>query len=406
MDTRDILRMAQTSLTTNKARSFLTMLGVIIGVGAVIAMLAVGSGARTVVETQIASLGTNVITIFPSSTARGMVMLGAGTSIRLKEDDAKAIVQECPSVLYATPVGRFSGQAVSSEGNWSTSVQAVYPDYFFIREWTLQSGDYFTDADVRNAAKVCVLGKTVADVLFGEGADPVGQTIRFRSLPLKVVGLLQAKGPNAMGHDQDDILVMPFTTLQRRILGQNWTAYITVSAVSKAAVPTAVDEITQLLRSRHRLKDSQEDDFNVRSQTEIADMASQTSKTLGRLLAVIASISLAVGGIGIINIMLVTVSERTREIGVRLSVGARRRDVLVQFLLEAVTLSCLGGAIGIGLGVVSSQMISVGAGWPVQISPASIVLAVVFAASVGIGFGFYPAWKAAHLDPIDALRYE
>jgi len=406
MDTRDILRMAQASLTANKARSFLTMLGVIIGVGAVIAMLAVGSGARTVVETQIASLGTNVITIFPGSMARGMVFMGAGTSIRLKEDDAKAIIQECPSVLYATPVGRFSGQAVSAEGNWATSVQAVYPDYFFIREWTLRSGDYFTEADVRNAAKVCVLGKTVADVLFGEDADPVGQTIRFRSLPLKVVGLLQAKGSNAMGHDQDDILVMPFTTLQRRILGQNWTANITVSAVSKAAVPKAVDEITQLLRSRHRLKDFQEDDFSIRSQTEIADMAGQTSRTLGRLLAVIASISLAVGGIGIMNIMLVTVSERTREIGVRLSVGARRRDVLIQFLLEAVTLSCLGGAIGIALGVMSSQVISMGAGWPVRISPASVVLAVGFAACVGIGFGFYPAWKAAHLDPIEALRYE
>ena len=406
MNTTDTLKIAYGALGTNKMRSLLTMLGVIIGVGAVIAMLAVGNGAKAVVETQIASMGTNVILIFPGATAQRGVSSGAGTSIKLTVEDAAAILSECPSLMYVTPVSHSGGQAVAGSVNWATDAQGVGPDFFAIREWSVKSGDYFTDSDERIAAKVCVVGATVARELFGEGEDPVGKTIRFRKLPLKVVGLLQAKGPNAMGRDQDDQIFLPYSTLQQRVSGTRWTGYIMASAVSADAIPTATDEITGLLRSRHRLRDSEEDDFTIRSQTEIADMATQTSKTLGILLAAIASISLVVGGIGIMNIMLVSVTERTREIGVRMAVGARTRDVLFQFLIEAVVLSCLGGAIGIAIGVVGSRVISVGAGWPVVISPISIGLAVVFAVFVGIGFGFYPAWKASHLNPIQALRYE
>jgi putative ABC transport system permease protein len=406
MDATDTLKIAYTALGTNKMRSLLTMLGVIIGVGAVIAMLAVGNGAKTVVEGQIASMGTNVILIFPGATSQRGVSAGAGTSIKLTVDDAAAILNECPSVMYVTPVSHSGGQAVAGSVNWATDAQGVGPDFFSIREWPIKSGEYFTDSDEHGAAKVCVIGATVSRELFGENEDPVGKTIRFRKLPLKVVGLLAAKGPNAMGRDQDDDIYLPYSTLQERVLGVTWAGYITASAVSQEAIPSAIDEITQLLRSRHRLRPSDEDDFTIRSQTEIADMATQTSKTLGILLAAIASISLVVGGIGIMNIMLVSVTERTREIGVRMAVGARTKDVLFQFLIEAVVLSCLGGAIGIAMGVIGSRVISVGAGWPVVISPVSIALAVAFAVLVGIGFGFYPAWKASHLNPIEALRYE
>jgi len=406
MDTTDTLRIASSALGTNKMRSLLTMLGVIIGVGAVIAMLAVGNGAKAVVEQQIASMGTNVILIFPGATQQRGVSAGAGTSAKLTVEDADAILNECPSVLYVTPVSHSGGLTVAGNVNWATDAQGVGPDFFQIREWPLKSGEYFNESDERIAAKVCVIGTTVARELFGENEDPVGKTIRFKKLPLKVVGLLQTKGPNAMGRDQDDQIFIPYSTLQQRVSGVHWTGYVMASAVSPAAVPTAIDEITSVLRARHRLRESEEDDFTIRSQTEIADMASQTSKTLGILLAAIASISLVVGGIGIMNIMLVSVTERTREIGVRMAVGARMRDVLFQFLIEAIVLSCLGGAIGIAIGVVGSRVISVGAGWPVVISPISIILAVVFALLVGIGFGFYPAWKASHLNPIEALRYE
>jgi len=406
MNTADTLKIAYSALGTNKMRSLLTMLGVIIGVGAVIAMLAVGNGAKAVVETQIASMGTNVVLIFPGAATQRGVSAGAGTSIRLTVEDAAAILSECPSVMYVTPVSHSGGQAVAGNINWATEAQGVGSDFFLIREWPVKSGDYYTESDERSAAKVCLIGATVSRELFGENEDPVGKTIRFRKLPLKVVGLLQAKGPNAMGRDQDDQIFLPYSTLRQRVSGARWAGYVMASAVSPDAIPTAIDEITGLLRARHRLRESDEDDFTIRSQTEIADMATQTSKTLGILLAAIASISLVVGGIGIMNIMLVSVTERTREIGVRMAVGARTRDVLFQFLIEAVVLSCLGGAIGIAIGVVGSRVISMGAGWPVVISPLSIILAVVFAVLVGIGFGFYPAWKASHLNPIEALRYE
>lgn len=406
MDTVDTLKIASSALGTNKMRSLLTMLGVIIGVGAVIAMLAVGNGAKAVVESQIASMGTNVILIFPGASTQRGVSAGAGTSIKLTVDDASAIVNECPSVMYVAPVTHSGGQVVAGNVNWATEAEGVGPDFFLIREWRVKTGDYFTESDERNAAKVCVIGATVSRELFGENEDPVGRTIRFRKLPIKVVGLLQAKGPNAMGRDQDDEIYLPYSTMQERISGARWTGYIMASAVSANAIPTAIDEIKGLLRARHRLRESDEDDFTIRSQTEIADMATQTSKTLGILLAAIASISLVVGGIGIMNIMLVSVTERTREIGVRMAVGAKTKDVLFQFLIEAVVLSCLGGALGIAIGLVGSRVISIGAGWPVVISPASIILAVAFAVLVGIGFGFYPAWKASHLNPIEALRYE
>jgi len=402
----DILKIAYSSLGTNRLRSLLTMLGVIIGVGAVITMLAVGTGAKSLVESQIASLGTNVIMVFPGATRQHGVSYGAGTSIRLKEEDAVAMLKECESLMYVSPMARSGGQVVAGNVNWATRVEGAYPDYVYIRDWSLESGEYLTESDERNAAKVSLMGQTVARTLFGEDEDPVGKTIRFRRLPLKVKGLLQAKGPNFFGSDQDDILIVPFSTLQRRILGVTWAHYIITSAVSRETVPHAVLEIRELLRLRHRLRPGHEDDFRIRDQTELADTAGQTSRTLGMLLAAIASISLLVGGIGIMNIMLVTVTERTREIGIRMSVGARTKDILFQFLIEAVALSCLGGLIGIALGVASSRAISAGAGWPVLVSPVSVFLAVAFAALVGVGFGFYPAWKASHLDPIEALRYE
>jgi len=382
------------------------MLGIIIGVAAVIAMLAIGQGARYVVESQIASLGTNVLIIFPFASSQGGVRWEAGTSIRLTQDDAEAIREQCPAVQYVSPTVRSGEQIVAGNLNWRTRVEGVLPEYLLIRDWPLASGNSFTDTDVRGATKVCVIGQTVAKNLFGENADPVGQTIRIRKQPFKVVGVLTAKGQNAMGQDQDDIIYAPFTTVQKKILGIWWINMITVSAVSQASIYDAQNQITELLRSRHKLLPWEENDFTVRNQTDIASTLDATSRTMTILLAAVASVSLIVGGIGIMNIMLVSVTERTREIGIRMSIGARSRDILYQFLIEAIVLSLLGGLIGVGLGVASSHLISSTAGWPVLVSGFSIGLATVFAAAIGIFFGFYPARKASLLNPIDALRYE
>lgn len=401
----EIFSIAFDALIRNKMRSALTMLGIIIGVGAVIAMVAVGQGASYSVEAQIASLGQNVLLIYPGASARGGVSGGAGSASTLTIEDAEAIIEQCPSVAYMSPILRAMSQVVAGNLNWSTPVQGGSVDFFMIRDWKIQSGEFFTDADVRAAAKVCVIGKTVADNLF-QGADPVGQTIRIRNIPFKIVGLLKSKGQSATGVDQDDIIVAPYTTVQKRLLGINFIWGIMVAAVSKDKIQQAQEEITNVLRIRHRLQAWEDNDFTIRTQTDIAETATATSRIMTILLGSIASVSLIVGGIGIMNIMLVSVTERTREIGIRMSIGARRRDILVQFLIEAMVLSIVGGIIGIILGVGGSSLISRFAGWPTFVSGGSILLAVLFSMAVGVFFGFYPARKASNLNPIEALRYE
>jgi putative ABC transport system permease protein len=401
----EILRIAFDALLRNKMRSLLTMLGIIIGVGAVIAMVAIGQGAQVSVEAQISSLGSNILMVFPGTTSRGGVMSGAGTATTLTEEDQAAVKEQCPAVAYVSPLLRQGAQIVAGDRNWGTSVQGGTVDFFFIRDWKLDKGDLFSDADVRAATKVCLLGQTVADNLF-DGTDPVGQTIRIRNIPFRVLGTLKPKGQNAMGQDQDDLIIVPYTTLSKRLMGFTHSWGFIVGAVTKQQIPVAQQQITDLLRMRHKLTATDDNDFTIRTQTEIADAQSATTKIMTTLLASIASVSLLVGGIGIMNIMLVSVTERTREIGVRMSIGARKRDILTQFLMEAIVMSLLGGLIGIGLGVGGSGIISKLAGWPTFITSNSILLAVFFSMAVGVFFGWYPAREASLLHPIDALRYE
>lgn len=401
----DILEVALVSLSRNKMRSFLTMLGIIIGVGAVIAMMAVGNGAQQSIKDQIASLGTNIILIFPGSTNQQGVRTGGGSATTLTDEDIEAIRTHCPSVALITPSLRTGAQIVYQEMNWRAGVMGVTPEYFEIRSWPVSSGQYFTDADVRGATKVCVVGQTIVDNLF-KGDDPVGKMIRIKKMPFKVVGVLEVKGQSAQGNDQDDIIIAPATTVQKKLMGQHFFGSVLASAVSEDRMNDAIQQITEVLRVQHKLQPWEENDFTVRSQTEIANAAQSTSQVLTVLLASIASISLIVGGIGIMNIMLVSVTERTKEIGLRMSVGATGRIILTQFLFEAIVLSLLGGLIGVMLGILSSSLISKFAGWTTLVSPESIALAFLFSAAVGVFFGFYPARKAAQLNPIDALRYE
>ncbi|MEW5798973.1 MAG: ABC transporter permease [Bacteroidota bacterium] len=401
----DILEVALVSLSRNKMRSFLTMLGIIIGVGAVIAMMAVGNGAQQSIKDQIASLGTNIILIFPGSTNQQGVRTGGGSATTLTDEDIEAIRTQCPSVALITPSLRTGAQIVYQEMNWRAGVMGVTPEYFEIRSWPVSSGQYFTDADVRGATKVCVVGQTIVDNLF-KGDDPIGKIIRIKKMPFKVVGVLEVKGQSAQGNDQDDIIIAPATTVQRKLMGQHFFGSVLASAVSEDRMNDAIQQITEVLRVQHKLQPWEENDFTVRSQTEIANAAQSTSQVLTVLLASIASISLIVGGIGIMNIMLVSVTERTKEIGLRMSVGATGRIILAQFLFEAIVLSLLGGLIGVMLGILSSSLISKFAGWTTLVSPESIALAFLFSAAVGVFFGFYPARKAAQLNPIEALRYE
>jgi putative ABC transport system permease protein len=406
MDLLSILRIAIRALSRNKMRSALTMLGIIIGVGAVIAMVGVGQGASKQVQDQISAMGSNMLFVSSGTVNRGGLRLGWGQTKTLVYDDMKAIVQQAPAVKEAAPGSQTTAQVVFGADNWFTNVQGTEPQYFDIRSWPMQEGVSFTESDVNSAADVAVIGATVQQNLFG-AQDPVGQTVRISNLPFKVVGVLSAKGQSAaMGQDQDDVIFVPITTLQKKLTGEPWLRYIVVSAVSKDATYAAQEEITALLRDRHRIRPGQDDDFMVRNLADVAQLADQSSRVMTMLLASIAGVSLIVGGIGIMNIMLVSVTERTREIGVRMAIGATEEDVQRQFLIEAVVLSLMGGAAGIFFGVGSSLIISKLLGWAVLVSPLAIVAAVIFSAGVGVFFGFYPARKAARLDPIEALRFE
>jgi putative ABC transport system permease protein len=392
------------ALTRNRMRSALTVLGIVIGVAAVIATLAIGQGARSAVQAQIRAMGSNVIMVIPGTVSAGGAHGAMGGNTTLTPEDAVAIKQECPAVDAVAPTVRTFAQLVFGDQNWNTQVQGTTPDFLIARQWVVQDGVFITDSDVRGAAKVCVLGQSVVKQLFGD-TDPIGSMIRIKDMPFKVVGTLVAKGSN--GHDdQDDVLITPYTTVQRKFLHISHVQAIVLSATSEKQVNTAVAQITDLLRQRHRIKPGDNDDFFMRTQLDIASAAEATSKVMTTLLASIAAVSLLVGGIGIMNIMLVSVTERTREIGVRRAVGARKSDILLQFLFESAFLSLGGGVIGVLLGALAAKLVSQFAHWPTVLQPGAVLLAFGFASVIGLFFGFYPARRAAGLDPVDSLRYE
>ncbi len=404
------LRVALRALLAHKLRSVLTMLGIIIGVAAVIVMIAVGSGAQARVEEQIRSLGSNVLLILSGATTSGGARMGFGSNPTLSEDDVSALMRELPEVI-AAPALRGVGQVVWGNLNWSTIVYGVTPEYLEVRQWNLIAGRAFDAADLAGAAKVCLIGQTVARQLFG-GADPLGQSIRIRRVPFTVIGVLEGKGQSLMGSDQDDLILMPISTARKRVLGathfakQRSVGVIWVKVQDGYDMKGAEEQVRMLLRQRHRLQPGQDDDFSLRNLSEVAAAQEASGRVLALLLAAVASVSLVVGGIGIMNIMLVSVTERTREIGLRMAVGARTRDILGQFLVEAVTLSLIGGLAGVLIGISASHAIGAFAGWWILLSAESIALAVAFAFAIGVFFGYYPARKAARLDPVEALRHE
>jgi putative ABC transport system permease protein len=399
-------KIAARALRRNKLRSALTALGIIIGVGAVIAMVSIGNGAKAQVEAQIASLGENVILIFSGSTTVSGIRTGLGGAGTLKIEDAQAIRREIPSVTLVSEEVASNAQIAAGNQNWSTRIYGESADYFDLRQWALADGTPFTDQDVRGANKVCVIGRTTATKIFGSD-DVVGQVLRIKNVPFQITGVLTSKGLSTQGTDQDDIVIMPYTSAMKRVLGGGTTLRnINAQVATPHDLAPTQQEIIALLRQRHNIREGRDDDFTVRTQEEIAAAATATTETMTALLAGVAVISLIVGGIGIMNIMLVSVTERTREIGTRMAVGAHGRDILTQFLIEAMTLSVVGGIIGIITGIVASKTIAAVKNWPSLVSPASIVLAFLVSAVVGVFFGFYPARKAAQLDPIDALRYE
>ncbi len=404
------MRIALRALRVNKLRSMLTMLGIIIGVAAVIIMIAIGAGAQGRIEEQIKALGSNLIMLTPGSVTAGGVRMGAGSRNALTEDDSYAIQREILDVVASSPQLRGTGQVVAGNNNWATVFYGVTPEYFDARNWTLATGRSFEPSDVSGAAKVVIIGETVARSLFGD-ADPVGQSIRVRKVPMTVIGTLAPKGQSLMGQDQDDVILMPITTARNRVLGgsvarQRSAGIIFVKVREGADIKVVEEEIRGLLRQRHRVQPGAEDTFTLRNLSELLAAREESSRIMALLLAAVASVSLLVGGIGIMNIMLVSVTERTREIGLRMAVGARARDILAQFLVEAVTLALIGGLIGIVLGLGGSWLVAHFAEWRVELRPDSVVLAVGFAAAVGVFFGFYPARKASRLLPIEALRYE
>jgi len=402
-----IIRVAFRALQRNKMRAALTMLGIIIGVSAVVAMVSIGQGAQAAVAAQIDSIGTNLLFVSAGAQNVGGVRSGTGDTgtNTLTVEDLEAIKREVPSVSMVTPTVNSRGQLVAGNMNWNTSIQGVSEQYPEVRKWMVQSGEFFTESDVRTAGRVLVIGQTIADNLFA-GGDPIGQTVRVQNLPFRVIGVMVRKGQDQQGRDQDDIAFTPYTTVQKKILGSPRLQIAYVSAVSPDATYTAQQQITELLRQRHKLNANDPDDFTVRNMSDIAQAANETNNTMTLLLACIAGVSLLVGGIGIMNIMLVSVTERTREIGIRMAIGARSSAVKSQFLIESIVLSLMGGTVGILLGVGVSLAIPRMLGWPTLISTMAIVGSVVFSIAVGVFFGYYPARKAAALDPIDALRYE
>jgi len=408
IDIPSTVKISLRALIVNKMRSALTTLGIIIGVGAVITMLAVGSGASEKIGEQIASMGSNLLIVLSGSTSAGGVRMGSGTLPSLTMGDAVAIQEECSAVSDVAPVLSGTAQVVYGSQNWLTGVTGTTPNMLNVRDWLLAEGRSFREQDVRSAAKVCLLGETVVDNLLG-GIEPLGQVIRIKKVPFTVVGLLTPKGQSSHGQDQDDVIFVPVTTAQKRLFGATFPGMvrtIMVKAKSGEALDMAEEQITELLRQRHHIGPKQEDDFTVRNLTQMMETAQQSTRVMSLLLGAIASVSLLVGGIGIMNIMLVSVTERTREIGLRLAVGARVRDIRLQFIIESLTLSVIGGIIGIIIGISGSKALSMLAGWPTIISPASVLLSFGFSALVGLFFGYYPAYKASLLNPIDALRYE
>jgi putative ABC transport system permease protein len=402
------LWIALRALIANKMRSALTMLGIIIGVGAVIAMVAVGSGAKQQIAEQIASMGSNLLIVLSGSSTSGGLRFGSGTVPTLTVDDAKAIQNEIPDVRYVAPSQRGTVQIIFGNQNWSTVADGTTPEVLFIREWSLQSGRSFTQQDLDGATKVCLLGETVVENLFG-GIDPVGQIVRIKKVPFTVIGVLASKGQTTFGQDQDDTIIVPLTTAQKKLFGMQFPGMvrtIAVQAKTPEAMGSVENQINDLLRQRHHIQSKQENDFTVRNLTELMSTAQQTANVMSYLLGAIASISLIVGGIGIMNIMLVSVTERTREIGIRIAVGAKGRDILFQFLIESLVMSLMGGILGIGLGICGTLILSSFTQWPTLFSIKAILLAFLFSGSVGVFFGFYPARKASLLNPIEALRYE
>jgi len=402
------LRIALRALWVNKMRSSLTMLGIIIGVSAVITMLAVGTGASQKISEQISSIGSNLLIVVPGSSTQGGIRMGGGSQSTLTRDDADAILRECSAVSTVAPMHNGSAQVVFGNQNWSTGIQGTTQGILEVKDCSLTTGRNMTDQDVRNATKVCLLGQTVVDNLFGS-MDPIGQIIRIKKIPFMVIGVLESKGQSLVGQDQDDTIIVPISTAQKKIFGTTFPGMvrqIMVKARSAEDLTIAERQVNDLLRQRHRIGPNKEDDFTVRNLTQMLQMAEQATNIMTLLLAAIASVSLLVGGIGIMNIMLVSVTERTREIGIRMAVGAKAWDIRIQFIIEALTLSLIGGIIGIIIGSSGSVILSAVVGWPTVVSPLSVLLSFSFSGLVGIFFGFYPAYKASLLNPIDALRFE
>lgn len=406
MNFANLFRIALKALGNNKFRGFLTMLGIIIGVGSVITMLAIGQGSKKSIQAEISEMGSNMIMIHPGEDMRGGVRLSADDMQTLKVKDFEDIRQECGHVSLVSPSVNSTGQAVYGANNTPTSVYGVNEEFLDIRGYKVQDGDIFSEQDIKTAAKVCLVGKTVIDQLFTNGENPVGKVIRFGSIPFRIVGVLESKGYNSMGMDQDNLIITPYTTVMKRILAVTYLQEIVCSALSEEYTDEAISEITGILRRNHKLKEADDDDFNIRSQQELSSMMTSTSDMMSTLLAAVAGISLLVGGIGIMNIMYVSVTERTKEIGLRMSIGAKGRDILAQFLIEATLISITGGLLGVILGVAASYIVKAVLSYPILIQPWSIIISFLVCTIIGIFFGWYPARKASNLDPIEAIRYE
>lgn len=406
MNYLNLIRIAKNALIRNKFRAFLTMLGIIIGVASVIAMLAIGQGSKKSIQDQMSGMGSNLVFIMPGSQQRGGVMMGNSSSQSLKMEDLEAIKLQCQNISAISPEVRSSGQVVFGNENWPTSIYGSNAEYLDIKKFSVESGRVFTDHEIASLAKVCLVGKTIVGKIFPIGTDPIGQTIRFKNIPMKIIGILSEKGENSFGQDQDDLMIAPYTTVQKRFLAIDYIQGIYTSAISEERTQDAISELQTVMRKQHKISKPADDDFRVMSQSELVKTFTSISDILTTLLGAIAGISLLVGGIGIMNIMYVSVTERTREIGLRMSIGGKGRDILMQFLIESTMLSVVGGVIGIGFGYLISTVVGSLMGWPVVILTQSVVVSFLVCAAIGIFFGWYPANKASNLNPIDALRYE